>query len=107
MRYAQIDSSGFVVGWLDCPASVVAPNMILVEDGPDVIGMRWTGSGFEPVVPTEKEAALARLAELDAQSGMSRLMRETLRALAGSSAPAQLVAIETEAASERAKLAKG
>lgn len=105
MRYAQINQDGRVVAVLDTAVPVVAPHMIAVEDGVDVLGMRWTGSGFKPVVPTEKEAALARLAELDAQSGMPRLMRETLRAIAGAQAPAQLIAIETEAATERAKLA--
>ena len=105
MRYAQIDKAGRVVALLDCATQVVAPHMILVEDGQEVIGMRWTGSGFELVVPTEKEAALAKLAAIDAASGMPRLMRETLRGLAGANAPALLVAYEAEAALERAKLA--
>ena len=104
MRYAQIDKSGRVVALLDCAKSVVASHMILIEDDQDVIGQRWTGSGFEPVVPTAKEAALARLAAIDAESGMPRMMRETLRAIAGAQAPAALVAVETEAAAEREKL---
>lgn len=105
MRYAQINQSGRVVAMLDTVTPVVAPHMILVEDSQDVIGQRWTGSGFEPVIPTAKEAALARLEAIDAESGMPRMMRETLRAIAGAQAPAQLIAIETEAATERAKLA--
>lgn len=104
MRYAQIDKTGRVVAMLDTAAWIVAPNMISMDSESDVLGMRWTGSGFEPVIPTEKEAALARLAELDAQSGMPRLMRETLRAIAGAQAPAALVAVEAEAAAEREKL---
>lgn len=104
MRYAQIDESGRVVASLDTAEPVVAAHMIAVDDGADVLGMRWSGSGFEPVVPTAKEAALARLAAIDAESGMPRMMRETLRAIAGAQAPAALVAVETEAAAEREKL---
>lgn len=56
-------------------------------------------------LPSEKDAARARLAAIDAESGMSRLLRETLRSLAGANAPALLVQFEAEAAAERAKLA--
>ena len=54
----------------------------------------------------EKTAALAKLAAIDAESGMNRLLRETLRALAGDKAPARLIALEADAAAERAKLEK-
>jgi len=72
------------------------------------IGDAWDGEVFTaaPVaVPTEAEAAIAALAEIDRRSGMSRLLRETLLALAGTNAPAMLKTYETQAAAQRAKLA--
>lgn len=62
---------------------------------------------LDAVLPNEvkvKREALERLNAIDAETGMNRLTRETLIAIADSKAPAKLVEAETKAASERLKL---
>lgn len=70
----------------------------------DVMGMRWNGAEFEPVPESKRDAAMRKLERLDKESGMSRLMRETLLAIAGSSAPARLSEVEQDAQQARADL---
>lgn len=104
MRYAQIDGAGLVVGWLDTDGTVNEPNMIECQGGPELIGHRWDGAAFVAPVVTDADLARAELVQIDRDSGMPRLLRETLLAIAGASAPAKLVEHETKAAAARARL---
>lgn len=105
-RYAQIDQGGKVVGYLETTGEVIADNMIETDQGQDIVGMRWDGQEFSPVEKSEAEIAIERLAEIDRESGMPRLLRETLIAIARQAAPARIVALEAEAAINRGKLKK-
>ena len=102
--YAQIDAGGKVIAALETEGTIAAAHMIETAQAFEVIGKRWDGAAFVDVAPDAKTLAAAKLAEIDARSGMSRLMRETLIALAGANAPATLKTYETQAAAERAKL---
>lgn len=102
-QYAQIDGTGLVIAALETSGSVDSPNMIPAPDAFSLVGKRWTGAAFIDNADA-KPSAVAKLAEIDAKSGMSRLMRETLMTLAGAAAPATLKNYETQAAAERAKL---
>lgn len=105
-RYAQIDVGGNVFAVSQLAGQVEAPDLIAIGPDDDVWNKRWDGAAWVDRVPTEAEAAEAALVEIDRKSGMSRLMRETLIAIAGASAPAMLVQHEQNAAAQRAKLAK-
>ena len=105
-RYAQISAAGDVFAVSQLSGPIEAPDMIAIGPDDDVLGKRWDGGAWVVRVPTEAEAAAAALAEIDRRSGMSRLLRETLRAIAGQAAPATLVQYETDAAAHRAKLNK-
>lgn len=55
MRYAQIDSSGMCVAVSDLSGEVDSPNMIIIGDEEDPIGMRWE-NGYWVQGPDEPEA---------------------------------------------------
>lgn len=106
MRYAQIDGAGVVFAILDTASEIDRQDMIEIGHGENPLGMRRNGSVWETVEETEAERAARDLAEVDAATGMSRTMRETLVAIAGDKAPAYLLSQEAKAVAARERLKK-
>lgn len=67
------------------------PDAVPLPDDPDI---------------AESDQAMAELAALDAKTGMSRMMRETLIAIAGNAAPKSLKDVEASASALRVKVKK-
>lgn len=95
--------------------SGVVVNVVMADEPPALvrswfasdtanIGDLHDGVTFTAPPPDEKALAAAKLAEIDRKSGMSRLLRETLLAVAGANAPQVLRDYEAEAATHRARL---
>ena len=105
-HYAQINAGGICVALLASSGTTNAANMVAIAEGAAKLGQRWTGAAWEDVAPNAKDLARAKLAQVDAETGMSRLLRETLIALADKNGTVVtfLKAKEAEAAAERAKL---
>lgn len=107
-HYAQIDAGGMCSGLLSTSGEVDAPHMIAIA-GPGAarIGQRWTGAAWVDVVD-ESAKAEADLRQIDADTGMSRTMREAIIAIAdkvGADA-AFLKGKEAAAAAARLKVKK-
>lgn len=104
-RYAQI-RGGVVVGILDTDGVVVAPGMVEVADKADVMGKTLVNGAFvDDALELQKATIRAQLAAIDAATGMGPLLRQTLIAIAGGKAPAELSKAESDAAKLRADLA--
>lgn len=73
------------------------------EERADILGKKWNGSAWVDG-RTRKEKAFDDLARIDAESGMTRTMRETLIAVGAEKAPAVLKNYEAAAAVLRADL---
>lgn len=84
--YAQLDAAGNVVGVSQLAGEVVAPDLVELPDfDQSKLGQvfnRQAGT-FGPRVKTEKELAAEELQAIDAATGMTRTLRETLIAIAG------------------------
>ena len=104
MRHAQI-RNGRVVAVLEAEAEAV-PGLVPVPEAANVIAGEtdYDGSGFVPAVKAPAELAADRLRQIDAETGMSRTLREALIAIAGPGKLVFLEAKEAEAATERGKL---
>jgi len=76
----------------------------LTDQGPDVLWKKWNGNAWVDG-KNRKEKAFAELAKIDADSGMSRSMRETLIAIGAEKVPQSVKDFEAAAAVERAALA--
>ena len=103
--WLQIEPDGRVVASLETEGDMTGvPGMI---EGPEsAVGKRHVDGDFVDIPKTEKELAAEKLAEIDAKTGMSRLLRETLISMAGAAAPKTLTDAEAEAAINRGKLTK-
>lgn len=110
--YAQIDAAGLCVGVSELAGAVKAPHLIAIDAaGPQFLGKKWDGAAWVDApaeVPTDAQKAASDLAAVDAATGMSRTMRETLIAIAGKVGAdvAFLAAQEAKAAAARGKLGK-
>jgi hypothetical protein len=108
-KYAQTDETGRVFAVVETTGvmDTSAGNMIEVEPESDPLGMRYNSGtlAFEAIQKTEAETAIETLRAIDSETGMSRLMRESMIALLGAAAPQKLKDKENEAAAARAKLA--
>lgn len=51
MRYAQINSDGVAFAVSDVHSEIDADDMIQIDPGADVLGLRWTGAGWESASP--------------------------------------------------------
>lgn len=105
-HFAEIDGQGVCFALLSTTGEVVSPTMIEVAEGENRLRQKWNGTDWEAVVPSEAETAAAALALIDAQTGMSRSMREALIAIGGKVAAnvTYLQTKEAEAATLRTKL---
>lgn len=105
-HYAQIDAQGLCVGQLETSGEVNAAHMIPIAAGDQRLRQKWDGAAWQPAAPTQVEVAVAELAKIDADTGMSRTMREVFIAMAdkvGADA-AYLKSKEAAAAVARGKL---
>jgi hypothetical protein len=102
--YAQLDGAGVCVAITETSGIIDAPNVREVADGNAVIGKRWDGAQWLAVVDRKRDIDAA-LAAIDRQSGMGRLLRETLIAIGGNAVPAILKTHENSAAALRAERA--
>ena len=75
-----------------------------ITSGGKVVGQILVSDAAPTAARLASDSAIAELADLDRSTGMSRLMRESLAALLGVSAPAALKSAETKAAAARAKV---
>lgn len=109
-KYAQFDETGRVFAVVETTGELdtAAGNVVAVVAGVEPMGMRYnaTTQAFEAIQKTEAETAIEALSAIDVETGMTRLMRETLIAIAGAAAPAKLADAEARAALARGKLAK-
>jgi hypothetical protein len=103
-KYAQIDGSNRVFSVVESGQEIIGADIVPVPEGVFPLGMVWDGAAFVPYQKTEKETALDELAEIDRKTGMTRMMRETLIAIAGEKVPAALTAEEAKAVTARNKL---
>lgn len=103
-RFAQIDGAGLCVALLDTSGEVAGADMVPIANGEERIGQKWTGAAW--VAEAEDRAALRELGKIDAETGMSRTMRETLIAIGKKVAAdvAFLEAKENDAKAKRLKL---
>ena len=102
-NYLQIEPDGRVIASLQTVADLSGvPGMI--EGNESEVGKRYKNGVFVAIEKTKKEKAADRLRKIDEETGMTRMMRETLLAIAGVNAPIALVEKEAEAELERVNL---
>ncbi|MDZ7593218.1 MAG: hypothetical protein U0932_01075 [Thiobacillus sp.] len=107
-KFAQFDASGRVFAVVETTGELIGADVVEVAAGVDPMGKRYNAAtqAFDAIQKTEAETALEELRAIDAETGMTRLMRETLIAIAGAAVPAKLAEAEARAAVGRGKLAK-
>lgn len=103
-KYAQIDAAGVCFSVVESRVDLSGDDIVDVGFNKKVIGKKWDGSAWKNVDKSAKEKAKEALEKIDKDTGMSRLLRETLIAIGGQSVPKALKDKEDEAAIERGKL---
>ncbi len=77
-NYAQINAGGVCFAQLGTSAVIDSADMVQIGEGENRLRERWTGEAWEIVPPSEKEAAIAGLLAIDAETGLSRTLREAI-----------------------------
>ncbi len=99
MKFKRVDAGGKIENIIEADEVFAAENGYVPADDGDEIARDQPDK-------SQEGKALADLDDVDRKTGMGRLMRETLIAIAGGKAPARLLELEAKAVAARDKLAK-